>query len=469
MIPDYTDSWLANGAHAATPATGSEGFIAQYVLPLFFRRTTDYVLSRLFRRPKSVLGEGKSENIFSEEQFWDESGKIQLAAVNLNRFRLTDWFPRAPGVYGSKNGRKARANVFTEGYETDPILGNYFSPRSKFFLIEVGGIGAIRLRPRRIDNSDCWLGTALVGSECHGGIPLAIPDTLLRRSGVIWGDQVNLRGRVRYLQDAGLRDVAASVHHARPLIVFVEEMEGVASGRGQAPIVITPVSLFEENVYEFGAQFTFVSCAAGQDSELDAAAEWIEKYAAKHSGRVITNFDEQRPILADAPLSYQRLVAKTYDRAVIERLAGPVVIKRVEQLVQETVHTKYVGGNHVTNNIKVGGSAIINIDSVLTNVTQTIGAASGLDSAQKSQLEALVQSLKAELDTLKASHADETKEIAEALEKAVTGAAKPPQERKKSLLQLSAKGLKDAAELVKDIAPTVLTTADRIAKFIVGL
>src|SRR5262249_3130775 len=230
----------------------------------------------------------------------------------------------------------AREMVFERGYETDPELGNYFRPDAKSDLIEDGGIGAIRLRPRRIDNSDCWLGTALVGSECHGGIPLAIPDTLLRRSGVIWGDQVNLRGSVRYLQDADLQDVAASVHHARPLIVFVEEMEGVASGRGQAPIVIAPVSLFENTAYRTFLQYTFVSCAAGQDSELDAAAEWIEKYSAKHSGRVITNYDEQRPILADAPLSYQRLVAKTYNRAVLERFTGPLIIERVEQLVQET-------------------------------------------------------------------------------------------------------------------------------------
>ena len=50
--------------------------------------------------------------------------------------------------------------------------------------------------------------------------------------------------------------------------------------------------------------------------------------------------------------------------------------------------------------INVGGSAIINIDSVLSNVTQTIGAAPGLDSAQKSQLEGLVQSLRADLDKL---------------------------------------------------------------------
>ncbi len=61
------------------------------------------------------------------------------------------------------------------------------------------------------------------------------------------------------------------------------------------------------------------------------------------------------------------------------------------------------------------------------------------------------------------------KKIAEALEKAVANAAKPASDRKQSLLQLSAKGLKDAAELVKDIAPTILTTADLIAKFIVGL
>ena len=64
------------------------------------------------------------------------------------------------------------------------------------------------------------------------------------------------------------------------------------------------------------AQYTFVQCIAGADSELDAAGEWITKYAEKFSGRIITNFDEQRPMLSNAPLSYQKLVARTYDKAV---------------------------------------------------------------------------------------------------------------------------------------------------------
>jgi hypothetical protein len=109
------------------------------------------------------------------------------------------------------------------------------------------------------------------------------------------------------------------------------------------------------------------------------------------------------------------------------------------------------------------------IDGALGNATITVGTAPGLDAKQKAELEPLVQALKADLDTLKATHASEAKRIAEALEKAVADAANPPEERKKSFLQVSAKGLTDAADLVKDIAPTILTTAGLIAKFVVGL
>lgn len=463
MSPEHARSWEEKGARAATHANNPGRFIDQHIAPLFFRRTDTGPTGRDYK------------DIVAEKEFWDGTGIVAFGAVRFHGFRLTDWFPRAPGVYWSRHAQEARENVRRFGEtNTDAELGTYFSPESKMGLIEKGGIGTVRLRPRRIDGEDCWLATALAGTECHSGIPLAVPNALLRQAQVAWGDRVNIRGRVRFLQDAGLDDTASGVHHARPLIVFVDDLEGVTPRRAQEPIVITPVALFESadshlrHRYD-RAQYTFVQCAAGADSELDVAVDWIEKYATKHAGRVITNFDEQRPMLADAPLSYQRLVAKTYDRTVIERFEGTIRVDRIDRLVQESVTTQYFGDVHMGHEINVGGSAIINIDSVLNNVAQTIGTAPGLDSEQKSRLEAMVQSLKTDLEKLKATHADEAKEIADALEKAVANAAKPPQERKQGILNLSAKGLKEAAELVKDTAPSILTTASLIAKFIVGL
>jgi hypothetical protein len=67
---------------------------------------------------------------------------------------------------------------------------------------------------------------------------------------------------------------------------------------------------------------------AGHGAEVDGAGEWIERYAPKYSRRVITNFDEQRP---DALLSYQRLVAKTYERTVIQEFHGTIQAEYIDQ------------------------------------------------------------------------------------------------------------------------------------------
>ncbi len=464
MSPDRRrerNPWQDNGARSAVRATHPGRFIDQHILPLLYRLTKG-------------TPPPESQDITSEEQFWGDEGIVAVGNIRLRGFRLTDWFPRAPGVYWSRWAGKAREQAWSEQSHSDPELGRSFSPKSKMDLIEEGGIGTIRLRPRRIDGIDCWLATALTGPECHRGVPLAIPDSVLRQARVDWGDPVDIRGRVRFLQDAGLHDTAARVQGVRPLIVFVEELKGATSRRGPGPIIISPVALFESvdsgsRYPEERAQYTFVQCAAGADSELDAAIDWIGKYVRKYDGRVITNFDEQRPVLAEAPLSYQRLVDKTYDRTIIERFHGTIRADRIDAVIQESSVTQYSGDVHMGHKIHVGGSAIINIDSVLTSVTQTIGDSSGLDAGQKSQLQSMVETLKAELEKLKNTQADEAKAIADALEKAVSTAARPAPERKQSLLTLSANGLRDAAELVKDTAPSILATATLIAKFIVDL
>jgi hypothetical protein len=287
MIPEHAHPWRENGSRVTARALSPSRFIAQYLSPLLFWRT--YADSSL----------RDSKEIASEEQFWRKAGNLILETVRLAGLRLTDWFPRVPGVYWSRHAQRVREEAYSRGFFTDPQLGNYVSPNLKMNLIEEGGIGTIRLRPRKIDGEVCWLATAMTGTECHSGIPLAIPDRVLRKAGVLWGNRVDLHGRVRFLQEADLDDIADRVHHARPLIVFVDELKGVVTRRSHEPIIIAPVALFEtkdsrayRNYRE--AQYTFVQCAAGHDSELDAAADWIEKYATLHGGRVITNSGSQR-------------------------------------------------------------------------------------------------------------------------------------------------------------------------------
>jgi hypothetical protein len=443
--------WNENGARASIRADRPGLFIEEHVSPLFYGST------KSTRRRKHSA-------VVSEEQFWGRSGDVLFGSVELKGFMVTDWFPRAPGVFWSERARFAREQVYDSTPENDPELGLIYSPASKTGLIERGGVGTIRLLPHRVDGTRCWFATAVTSFQCHAGVPLAIPDAVLEKSGLKWGEVANVRGPVRFLHDVGLDEVADSVHGVRPLILLVEALTPV---RAQTDtVVITPVVLFETDQKHDRAQYAFVQCPAGSDSHLDGAAEWIEKYSAKHSGRIITNFDQQRPILANAPLSYQKLLSRTYDRTIVEKFTGTMIVDRIDSL---SATNQYFGETHVGHNINVTGPAIVAIDSTLNNVIQTIGAAQGLNDNEKSKLGEMVQSLRTELDAIKSSHPEEAKEIAEAAQKAVVTASKPPEERKKSLLQLSAKGLTEAAELVKDIAPTVLSTAGLIAKFVTGL
>lgn len=441
--PDIPDEV---GVRVGTMAIDPGAFIKQHVSPIFFKATAQAGDSETYKE------------ITSERDFWENSGRLMLGMVRLKDFRITDWFPRVPGVYWSPSGFEIRKELARYPVERDPQLGNFYSPEIKLGLIERGGIGTIRLRPRKIDGVDCWLGTAATGLHCHSGVPLAIPDAVRRQSGVEWGDTADVTGRVRFIQDAGLDDIAGAVHGARPLIVFVEELKGTKSLGGQNRAIIAPVVLFGTDHRHGMAQYSFVNCADGSDADLDGAVEWFHKYATKYQGHVITNFDEQRPVLADAPLSYQRLVNKTYDRAVIEKFSGTVIVERINTLVHQETTVE-----SITN------SGILNINSTLNNVSQSINAAQGLDNNQKNELDSLVKKLNGELDAIKASHTDEVKLITERLDSAISNAVKGPEERKKNLLEFSAKGLTEAAEFVKDIAPNILSTVGLIAKFITGL
>jgi hypothetical protein len=331
MIYEREQDWNREGARAATWAERPDDFIMQHAAPLLYH--------------PMVPAEGRMEEFYSEEALWDRSQSITFASVRLHGFRLSEWFPRAPGVYWSRHGLQAREYTYSDGVTNDPELGLIYSPKSKMALIEEGGIGTIRLRPRRIEGTYCWLATAVKGRQCAGGVPLVLPHSFLADGKVAWGDTAIFEGTVRFLQDAELHDTAAYVHHATPLIIFVEDVKSLPKReQSTTPITLTPVALFDlDDAKRWdGFGYTFVqhmssSNGALSNDALRDAADWIEKYAAKHGGRIITNFDERSPILSNAPLSYQRLVQQTYDRRIIQHFH----LERLADRIDLAVKTEY--------------------------------------------------------------------------------------------------------------------------------
>ena len=120
----------------------------------------------------------------------------------------------------------------------------------------------------------------------------------------------------------------------------------------------------------------------------------------------------------------------------------------------------FVSGDQFTMSGNFSG-AILNIKSTLTNVSQSIGAAPIGDAATKAQLQALVEQLSAELQKVPAEKTGEAEAVVETAKAAVEQATKA--QPNKTLVQISAEGLKQAAQNLAAALPTVLPIATQIA------
>ncbi len=120
-----------------------------------------------------------------------------------------------------------------------------------------------------------------------------------------------------------------------------------------------------------------------------------------------------------------------------------------------------VSGDQFTMSGTFSG-AMLNIKSTLSNVAQRIGAAPHGDAATKAQLQALITQLSAELQQVPAEHARDAEAVAETAKVVVEQATKA--QPNKQLVQISAEGLKQAAQNLAAVLPTVLPLAQKIAE-----
>jgi hypothetical protein len=118
------------------------------------------------------------------------------------------------------------------------------------------------------------------------------------------------------------------------------------------------------------------------------------------------------------------------------------------------------GGDYAEGNIDKRG-AMVNIRSKLDNVTQSINAAPQGDAETKAQLQGLLAQLSAELQRAPAEQSNEAEAVAETAKAAVEQATK--EQPNKTMVQISGEGLKQAAQNLATVLPTVLPLATQIA------
>jgi len=107
--------------------------------------------------------------------------------------------------------------------------------------------------------------------------------------------------------------------------------------------------------------------------------------------------------------------------------------------------------------------AIVNFKSTLTNVQQTVQAIPTADAAEREELERLVVALSAALEGLPPDKAEQAEAVAQQTQALVEEAKK--EQPNKTMLGITANGLKQAAETVADVAPNVLQVATQIVAF----
>jgi len=138
---------------------------------------------------------------------------------------------------------------------------------------------------------------------------------------------------------------------------------------------------------------------------------------------------------------------------VIGKIEGSLYLTQLSQ-------KEVVMGNEY-NFGDVSGSNI-NIDSILENVTQNIGAVNSIDNEAKKQLLELIEQLKTELQKLPQENKEDAETIAD-YTKSLVEASTKAQPNKKTI-QITADGLKKAAENIAGVMPTVLAIATGIIK-----
>ena len=327
-----------------------------------------YLLARQLQQPTDP----PSRSYINDEMLWHDLrfGSLgEYGRITLNRFRLFDYVPRAPGLYHDDMARSAREEAF---FYLDDRLGDaparvdaaaerdyrmVFAPQGKQSMLD-GGIGCVRLRPIRVDGQVLHLMSATSSDEAHRGIPVAVDDTdyvaVNERIGIEGAVVCNMEGRLCAIPPE-LVDLFGNSPGCQRLYMCVDSLEVCDDASPPLhPQVSVAVSFTSDYQRRNGIYASYVTFAPGDNPSFERALTWLNDVYVEggYQGKIITDFDQTRSWFDGAALSLasvmrrsrneldQRILELMHARGQVDRLFDALEREDLVQLIGGRVRTK---------------------------------------------------------------------------------------------------------------------------------
>ena len=359
--------------------------------------TANYLL-----RPQLPRRQTLDASVSTNEELWTNVLPPQERyragmTLSLDRFFLFEWFPRAPGLYFTREGKLARevARNFLRRVSVPRNTGTHrldvgrkdrefldiYDPKGKMSMLK-GGVGCIRLRPKLLDGGTAWFLSASSTGVAHEGFPVAVPDHMfqrymdsVKRTGAL---RCTLRGKLQFLPDP----VAELYREYRGVPQLYLLVEGLIPDRDQdhenllVSAGISFLSSFEGTNKMYASYATF---DVGVRGSLDEVVNWLEEVYVEglYSGRVITDFDEQMTHFANATFSLRNVMNNQLDRQEVQTVVQTMHLYAADTAglftglnTIETLQIERVGQMVQNKTINIGAGATISAPVVIADHLQ---------------------------------------------------------------------------------------------------
>jgi hypothetical protein len=317
--------------------------------------------------------------------------------LTLENFFLFEWFPRAPGLYFTPEGRESReyAKYFLR---KEPVLKNSYTayligqgkgnefldvydPGGKMAMLK-GGIGCFKLRPKLLDHGESWLLSASSTGVAHEGFPVALPNPLfeihresIKRHGAL---RCTLRGKLQFIPHA-LVELYRETRRVPQVYLEVHELTPIPDDY-QNPLLVS-VGISFSSSYE-GPEKMYASYAtfdSRHPGELADTANWLEAVYVQslYNGKVVTDFDEHMNQFSGAVFALADIAQNRLDNHRVQYLIHTLNLNEANVpglfnglTTIQHLHAERIERMDQSRTINIGSNATVSAPVVIANDIQ---------------------------------------------------------------------------------------------------